>query len=112
LVLIPLASIILSYFDNSFIIYSSSFQILTIGICGILILRGLFGNLLCSIGHIKTNYYITIFALVINILTNQILIPKNGIIGASITSASIMWLTGIATCVCFLMLYNKNEKIK
>ncbi len=110
--LITFADVFLNYFDPTFISYADSFKILVVGICGILIFRGLFGNLLCSVGHIKMNYYITIFALVINIITNQILIPKYGIIGAAITSASIMWLTGIATCISFLILYKKNEKNK
>lgn len=102
----------LSYFDTSFVKHANSFKILTIGICGILIFRGLFGNLLCSIGYIKTNYYITLLALIVNIFSNRILIPEYEIMGAAITSASLMWLTGIATCICFLILYNKNEKTK
>ncbi|WP_075342565.1 MATE family efflux transporter [Tenacibaculum agarivorans] len=100
---------LLSLFDPSFVEYSNAFQILAVGISGILILRGVFGNLLCSIGKIKINYYITLVALVINFITNYQLIPSYGITGAAITSASMMWFTGIATCICFFIYY-KNEK--
>lgn len=98
---------ILSIFDTSFILYANSFKILTIGVTGILIFRGIFGNLLCSIGKIEVNSYITIFALVINIISNYYFIPKYGIKGASITSALMMWFTGIASCIWFLILYKK-----
>lgn len=98
---------ILALFDKSFAQYSSSFKILTIGVCGILIFRGLYGNLLCSIGNIKVNSYITIIALFINILSNYYLIPIYGIKGAAITSALMMWFSGIASYLWFIILYKK-----
>lgn len=98
----------LALFDQKFIEYSSSFLILIFGVCGILIFRGLFGNLLCSIGRIEINYYIMTIAIIINIFSNYYLIPKYGIIGAAITSASLMWFTGIFSCIWFLYLYKKK----
>lgn len=98
---------ILATFDTEFTKYSTSFIILTIGVCGILILRGLFGNLLSSIGLVKINYYITLIALIMNYASNTYLIPKLGLKGASITSASLMWFTGIASCVAFYVYYQK-----
>lgn len=97
----------LSLFHPLFVKYTDSFKILTFGVCGILIFRGIFGNLLCSIGHIKINYYITVVALFINVISNYILIPRYGIKGAAITSTTLMWCTGIATCFIFLKLYKK-----
>ncbi len=100
---------LLSFFDISFIHYTDSFMILSIGICGVLILRGLFGNLLSSIGAIKANFYITAFALIINYIANSKLIPLYGITGAAITSALLMWFTGILSMILFFLKYNKNN---
>ena len=98
---------ILTIFSEDFVIYSDSFLILIIGISGILIFRGLFGNLLCSIGKIEINSYIMAIALVLNILSNFYLIPIYGIKGAAITSALLMWFTGVFSCIWFLYLYKK-----
>jgi len=97
----------LNLFNSSFSKYSNSFKILLLGICGVLIFRGLFGNLLCSIGKIEVNYYLSSIALLINIAANYYLIPKYGIFGAAITTASLMWFTGIFSCICFFYLYKK-----
>ncbi len=103
---------LLHIFSSKFVIYKSSFRILTIGICGILIFRGLFGNLLSSIGMVKMNYYITSLALLINIITNYYLIPKYEILGAAITSAAMMWFTGILSAVIFYFSYKKQLTLK
>ncbi len=99
----------LQFFDPDFTLYKTSFFILIIGVCGILIFRGLFGNLLSSIGKIEVNYYIITTALVLNSIGNYYLIPKYGIRGAAITSAILMWFTGLLSCGCFLFLYSKME---
>ncbi|OSY88495.1 hypothetical protein WH52_07010 [Tenacibaculum holothuriorum] len=101
---------ILQFFGSEFLYYKDSFLILNIGVCGILILRGLFGNLLSSIGKVNMNYYISLTALVINIISNYILIPKLGIKGAAITSASLMWFTGIASYVIFKHYYSSFKQ--
>ncbi len=96
---------ILSFFDSSFTNYSNSYLILSIGVCGILIFRGLFGNLLSSIGAVRINFYITLIALVINYFANSKLIPLYGIKGAAITSAILMWFTGILSMLLFIFKY-------
>lgn len=98
---------ILTIFSEDFAIYSESFLILILGVSGILIFRGLFGNLLCSIGKIEINSYIMLIALVLNVISNFYLIPIYGIKGAAITSALLMWFTGIFSCIWFLYLYKK-----
>jgi len=100
---------ILSIFGKEFISYSDSFLILIIGIIGIYIFRGIFGNLLCSIGKIEYNYYIISIAILINIISNYFLIPLYGIKGAAITSAILMWFTGILSWVSFVYLYRKEN---
>jgi O-antigen/teichoic acid export membrane protein len=98
---------ILAILDPSFTQFVDTFLILMLGITGIYIFRGLFGNLLSSIGKAHINYYIASFALAINIIANFYLIPKYGIKGAAITSAILMWFTGIVSFIWFWVLYKK-----
>ena len=98
---------ILTIFDNNFTQFVDTFLILIFGIVGVYLFRGLFGNLLSSIGKAHVNYYIASLALIINIITNYYLIPKYGIKGAAITSAFLMWLTGIISLILFWSLYKK-----
>ena len=101
-------SLVLRLLDDSFAIYGSIFFILMVGISGILIFRGLFGNLLSSIGKANINYYIASGALLFNLISNYYLIPLYGIKGAAITSAILMWVTGVTSAICFKVLYNKT----
>lgn len=105
---------ILTLLDSSFTQFTDVFLILIFGIIGIYIFRGLYGNLLSSIGKAHINYYIASFSLIVNIVSNYYLIPKYGIKGAAITSSILMWFTGIASWVCFNYLYKKKttEKTK
>lgn len=100
-------SFILKLLDENFVTYSDTFFIMIIGISGIFIFRGLFGNLLSSIGKANINYYIATIALILNVISNYYLIPELGIKGAAITSAILMWFTGILSFVCFKILYKK-----
>ncbi|AMC10672.1 hypothetical protein Lupro_05185 [Lutibacter profundi] len=102
---------LLSLLDSSFAQYYDTFLILIVGICGILIFRGLYGNLLSSIGKVHINYYIGSVALLLNSISNYYLIPKYGILGAALTSAFIMWFTGIISYVWFLILYKKFNRV-
>ncbi len=101
---------ILSVFGQQYSQFSEIFFVLMIGISGIYIFRGLFGNLLSSIGKIEYNYYIISVAIVLNLISNYFLIPKFGIYGAALTSAALMWFTGILSWICFLYLYKNMGK--
>lgn len=100
-------SFILSLLDNNFVKYNATFFILMLGVSGIFIFRGLFGNLLSSIGKANVNYYIATVALFLNVISNYYLIPELGIKGAAITSALLMWFTGILSLISFKILYRK-----
>ena len=63
---------ILSVLDTNFAKYTDTFLILMIGITGIYILRGIFGNLLSSIGKAQINYHIASLAVVLNIISNYL----------------------------------------
>lgn len=103
------SSQILSFFDDTYIIYTSSFIILIIGVIGIFMLRNIFGNLLSSLGHAKANYYIALICVGLNICSNYYLIPKFGILGASITTAFLMWFSGLLSAIYFYYLYKKTN---
>ena len=100
---------ILLIFGKQYVKYSDSFLILIFGVTGIFILRGLFGNLLSSIGKMSVNYYIVSAALIINIISNYYLISRYGIKGAAITSCILMWFTGILSWICFNYLYKNKD---
>lgn len=97
----------LQLFDSDYNQYQSSLFILTIGVSGILIIRGLFGNLLSSIGKAHINFVITSIALLLNIIFNYQLIPEYGILGAATTSSILMWFTGILSALFFFYYFKK-----
>ena len=107
LVSLLFADFILALLDPNFVKFTDSFLILMIGIVGIYIFRGLYGNLLSSIGKAHINYYVATFSLILNIVSNYFLIPKYGILGAAITTAILMWLSGIISMIVFWKIYTK-----
>lgn len=98
---------ILSFFGNDFIKYKSTFLILILGISSILVLRGLYGNLLSTLGKTHLNYWISFTGILINVIGNYYLIPRYGILGAGITSAVIMWITSILTALLYYYFYRR-----
>lgn len=104
--LIP--ELILRLFAKNLTPYVFTFQILMIGVVGVLLFRGLFGNLLASIGKSHVNFIISIASLLVNFVFNYLLIPKMGINGAAITSAVVMWVSGLLSFVLFRYYYFKK----
>jgi len=103
--------LILGFFDKDFVQYRLVFRILIVGVSAILIFRGLFGNLLSSIGKASVNYWISSFGILVNLISNFILIPKYGILGAAITSAIIMWLTSVLSVFLYYYYYKQEFDI-
>jgi len=106
----PFSGFILNLFDSEYTQYTSAFLVLTAGVFGILIFRGLYGNLLSALGKAQVNYWIALVALLINIPANYYLIPKYGILGAAITSSVLMWFSSLATLIIFKILHKKALK--
>ncbi len=94
-------------FGEDYTKYYDLFLILTIGIIGVFTIRSLFGNLLSSIGKAKINYWIAFCSLLLNVGLSYYFIPKYGIIGAGITSAIVMWTSGILSMLLFYLFYKK-----
>lgn len=102
-----LSTHILNLIDSNFVKYHECLIILTIGILPILILRGLFGNILSSIKCVKVNMYIVLIGIVLNIVGNYYFIPQYNLKGAAITSAIVMWFTSILSMISFFVLYRR-----
>ena len=107
LVIFLFGEFFLKLFDVDYAIHYPTLMTLSIGISGILILRSLFGNLLSSIGKSHVNFIIISIAIVLNITLNYYLIPTYGIFGAALTSAFLMWFTGIFCMLFFFFYYTK-----
>lgn len=99
---------ILNIFDRSYQIYSIEFLVLTVGVFSILLFRSLYGNLISALGKAHINYYIALSILLLNIPANYYLIPRYGILGAVITSSTLMWFSSLLTYFIFKMLYKKG----
>lgn len=99
---------ILSLFNPKYAVYNLEFTILTIGIAGILILAGIFANLLSSIGKAHINFITTSAAIILNIILNNFLIPRYKILGAAITSSILMWFVGIFSMLLFFYFFKKT----
>jgi O-antigen/teichoic acid export membrane protein len=93
--------LVLSIFMKNLEQYVLTFRILMVGVIGVLMFRGIFGNLLASIGKAHINFWIAIATLLVNFVFNYLLIPKYGINGAAITSAVVMWVSGILSYLLF-----------
>ncbi|MDP2088229.1 MAG: polysaccharide biosynthesis C-terminal domain-containing protein [Flavobacteriaceae bacterium] len=101
---------ILRIFGENYTVYYHLFMILTIGVIGVFILRSLFGNLLSAIGKAHLNFWIACVSLISNIILNYYFIPIYGILGAGMTSAIIMWFSGILSMLLFLFYYKRYLK--
>lgn len=100
-------TLILSFFGEEFKQHGNSFHVLIFGVLSVLLLRGLFGNLLSAIGKAHINFWIALFGIMLNLIFNYILIPRYGIFGAAITSAALMWITSILSVILFYWHYRK-----
>ena len=97
-----LRELLLGFFDSSFVAYSDVFLVLCFGVGGVFLLRGLYGNLLSAVGEARYNFYIAGFFLLLNVLSNAWLIPAYGLLGAAMTSAAMMWLSGLVSWRVFV----------
>lgn len=111
LITIPFGKNILGIFGTNYTSHYNLFLILTFGVIGIFTLRSLFGNLLSAMGMAYLNYWIACASLILNVILNYYFIPTYGILGAGMTSAIVMWLSGILSMILFFMLYKKNKKL-
>lgn len=92
---------LLLFFGKDFLDFKKEFFLLLAGISSVLLLRGLFGNLLSASGHSQLNFWVAVIAILLNLLLNMLLIPTYGIFGAALTTAITMWLTSLLSVFLF-----------
>ncbi|MCT4664028.1 MAG: polysaccharide biosynthesis C-terminal domain-containing protein [Flavobacteriales bacterium] len=85
-------------------------MIISFGVVSVLIFRVFFSNMLSALGKMHVNFYINMIGIGMNIILNFLLIPKYGILGASITSTSVMWLTSLITYFWFRRAYANGSQ--
>jgi O-antigen/teichoic acid export membrane protein len=99
---------ILLFFGKDFQALKTEFYLLLAGISSVLLIRGLFGNLLSASGLSKLNFWISIAAIGLNLILNILLIPRYGIFGAALTTAITMWITSLLSVFLF---YHYRKKV-
>ena len=99
---------ILLFFGEDFPALKTEFYLLLAGISSVLLIRGLFGNLLSASGLSQLNFWISIAAIGLNLILNILLIPRYGIFGAALTTAITMWITSLTSVFLF---YHYRKKV-
>ena len=103
-------SFISLFFGASYLDQSNLLFIFMIGISGAFIFRVPFGNLMAAIGWTKINTLISIATLITDVILNYFWIQKWGIIGAAYATSLLLWLSGFATFIVFLVYLSKLKK--
>jgi O-antigen/teichoic acid export membrane protein len=98
---------LLVFFSKDLAQYTTAFRILLVGVVGVFMWRGLYGNLLSSIGKAYVNFWISTSAFIINVILNLLFIPRYGITGAAFTSAITMWISGVLSYFLFHKYWKK-----
>jgi|GEM_PF-561579 len=109
IVAIPLGPHLLRLFGVELLPYYGAYVVLCVGVTGILVIRGLYGNLLSAIGRSDLAAYAVLIGLIINGIANGLLIPRLGLLGAALTSCGVMWLTGLLSMWFFHRHYRRGS---
>lgn len=70
-------------------------MIFTIGVVGGLLLRVPMGNILPTIGYPRMSAFLAFIILILNLAGSWWMLPRYGLAGAAIVTASLFWLSGI-----------------
>ena len=85
-------------------------MIFSIGIVGAFLFRVPFGNIMVAIGWTKIATLISIFTLIADVILNYFWIQKWGIQGAAYATSLLLWTSGLATFIVFLVYISKLKK--
>ncbi len=97
-----LAPCLLRIFGVEYVGNEMLVHIFTIGVVGGLLFRVPMGNMLSAIGWPKLNALFAIIILLVNLVVNYFMILRYGILGAAITTAALMWLSGFLSLAAFV----------
>jgi O-antigen/teichoic acid export membrane protein len=96
------APYLLRIFGTEYQGYENLVYIFTIGVVGGILVRIPMGNMLSAIGWPRLNALFSAIILLINLIANYFMILNYGIIGAAITTAALMWLSGLLSFGAFI----------
>lgn len=99
---------VLGFFGENFVDQKIVFFYLLLGVSSVLLFRGLFGNLLSAQGNAHINFWISSLAILLNLALNFWLIPTYGILGAAMTTASVMWSSSLASVLLYFICQKKE----
>ncbi len=102
---------ILTLFGDDYQNQSALLQIFIFGIAGAFVFRVPFGNIMVAIGWTKINTLISVFTLLADIVLNYFWIQKWGIMGAAYATSLLLWFSGLAIFLTFLVYLNRLKKI-
>jgi O-antigen/teichoic acid export membrane protein len=97
-------------FGDKYMPHSNLLMIFMIGISGAFLFRVPFGNIMVAIGWTKINTVISIVTLIADVILNYFWIHKWGIMGAAYATSLLLWLSGIATFIVFIVYLSRLEK--
>ncbi len=88
---------------------SNLLLVFAIGVSGAFIFRVPFGNIMVAVGWTKTTTIISILTLVADIILNYFWIQEYGIIGAAYATSLLLWVSGIAIFIAFMVYLSRLE---
>lgn len=101
------------------LIYGQEYQdtdqlllVFSVGIAGAFIFRIPFGNIMVAIGWTKISTIISLITLLADLILNYLWIQEWGIIGAAYATSLLLWLSGFAVFIVFLIYLQKLKKEK
>lgn len=96
------APLLLRIFGVEYLGHENLVYIFTIGVIGGILFRIPMGNMLSAVGWPRLNALFSAIILIINLVVNYFMILRFGIIGAAITTAALMWLSGFLSLGAFI----------
>lgn len=83
------------------------FSILLLGFAINMLSRNLYGNLLSAVGKIKVNSVVSLFSLIVLIISSFVLVPKMMVLGMAISLSIAMIFSGVLFAFLFFLYYRK-----
>lgn len=97
-------------FGEAYLEQSNLLMIFSVGIVGAFLFRVPFGNIMVAIGWTKISTIISVVTLIADIILNYFWIQKWGIEGAALATSLLLWLSGIAVFIVFLVYISRLKK--
>ncbi len=91
------------FFGEQYLGNNNLLIVFVFGVSGAFIFRVLYGNLLVAIGWTGINTVISVVTILADIVLNYYWVHKYGILGAGYATSLLLWASGLATFLVFLV---------